>query len=87
VIIRILLFAAVIYLLFKLINTVKQLKSDKNENSQSKSSSGKGEDLVEDPVCHTHIPVSQAYKREIAGKDYCFCSKECSDKFILEKNN
>jgi uncharacterized protein len=87
VIFRLIVSALLIYLLFKLINTVKQLKSDKNENLRSKSSSGAGEDLIEDPVCHTYVPVSQSYKREISGKDYYFCSKECSDKYTLEKNN
>ena len=81
---RVILFALIIYLLFKLIKTVKQLKSDK-ENGQKKSSSGAGEDLVEDPVCHTYVPVSQAYKKEISGKDYFFCGKECAEKFTLEK--
>jgi uncharacterized protein len=81
VIFRLIVSALLIYLLFKIINTVKGLKTEKNENLRSKSSSGEGEDLMEDPVCHTYIPVSQAYKREISGRDYYFCSKECSDKY------
>ena len=31
--------------------------------------------------------VSQAYKKEISGKDYYFCSKQCSEKYTVEKNN
>lgn len=84
-ILRIIIYAVVIYLLFKLINTVKQIKSDKNEKRQQKSTSGTGEDLVEDPVCHTYVPVSQAYKKEISGKDYYFCGKDCAEKYTLEK--
>jgi YHS domain-containing protein len=73
--------------LYKIINEVKQSKQEKNENYQYKSTNVGGEDLMEDPVCHTYVPLSQAYKKEISGKDYYFCSKQCSDKYTLEKNN
>jgi YHS domain-containing protein len=73
--------------LYKIIKAVKQLKSGESENFQSKSKSNCGEDLVEDPVCHTYVPVSQAYKKEISGNDYYFCSKQCSDQYTVEKNN
>ncbi|MEN6420929.1 MAG: YHS domain-containing protein [Smithella sp.] len=42
---------------------------------------------MEDPVCHTYVPVSQAYKKEISGKHYYFCSKQCSEKYTVDKNN
>jgi YHS domain-containing protein len=74
------------YLLYKIINALKKPNLVKNENYQFRSSPTRGEDLVEDPVCHTYVPKSQAYKREISGKDYYFCSKQCSDKHTLEKN-
>jgi YHS domain-containing protein len=86
-VIRFFIFITLIYLLYKIINAVKQLKSEKNGNYQYKSQSAGGEDLIEDPVCHTYVPLSQAYKKEISGKDYFFCSKQCSDKFTLEKYN
>ena len=85
--IRFFIFIILIYLLYKIINEVKQLKQEKNENYQYKSTNVGGEDLMEDPVCHTYVPLSQAYKKEISGKDYYFCSKQCSDKYTLEKNN
>jgi YHS domain-containing protein len=68
-----------------MIKTFNRLKSERNENLQSKSTADRGEELVEDPVCHTYIPLSQAYKKEISGKDYYFCSKQCSDKFTRKK--
>jgi len=86
-VIRFLILIILIYLLYKVINAVKKLKPGKNENLQSKSKQTGGEDLIEDPVCHTYVPVSQAFKKEISGKDYYFCSKQCSDKYTLEKNN
>lgn len=85
--IRLFVFIILFYLLYKIINVFKQSRFIKNENYQFKSSSIGAEDLVKDPVCNKYIPRSQAYKREILGKDYYFCSKQCSDRFILEKNN
>ncbi|MFA5321429.1 MAG: YHS domain-containing protein [Smithella sp.] len=75
------------YFLYKIVNAVKRSGIEKNKNCQFKSSPFAGEDLVEDPVCHTYVPVSQAYKKEISGNDYYFCSKQCSEKYTLEKNN
>jgi YHS domain-containing protein len=85
--IRFFVFILVIYLLFKIINTIRQLNPAKSENYQFKSSSAGGEDLVEDPVCHTYIPLSQAYKKEISGKSYYFCSQQCSEKYLSGENN
>ena len=80
---RFLVFIILIYLLYKVIETVGKLKSAKNKNYQFKSSATGGEDLVEDPVCHTYVPMSQAVKKEISGNDYYFCSKQCSEKYEL----
>ena len=83
---RFLVFIILIYLLYKVIETVGKLKSAKNKNYQFKSSAIGGEDLVEDPVCHTYVPLSQAFKKEISGNDYYFCSKQCSEKYESGKN-
>ena len=84
---RFFVFIIVIYLLYKIVNTVREVKTEKNENHQFNSSPAVGEDLVEDPVCHTYVPVSQAIKKEISGKSYYFCSQQCSEKYLSEKNN
>jgi YHS domain-containing protein len=73
----------VLYRIIKLFNTARSIK---NDNHPYKPASIGGEDLVEDPFCHTYIPVSQACKKEIAGKVYCFCSKECCESYILVRN-
>jgi YHS domain-containing protein len=74
-----------IYALYKVIKNIG-LKSGENKNYQFKASPVGGEDLVEDPVCHTYVPLSQAFKKEISGNDYYFCSKLCSEKYISGKN-
>lgn len=75
-----------IYLLYKVIKLLPRLKSSASESDNSKSSPSGGEDLVEDPVCHTYVPISQALKKEISGRTCYFCSKPCADKYELEQN-
>jgi YHS domain-containing protein len=83
---RFFVFIILIYVLYKVIKNIGQLKPEKNENYQFKQSPVGGEDLIEDPVCHTYVPLSQAFKKEISGNDYYFCSKLCSEKYVSEKN-
>jgi YHS domain-containing protein len=83
---RFFVFIILIYLLYKVIKNVGNLKPAKKGNDQFKASADGGEDLVEDPVCHTYVPLSQAVKKEIYGNDFYFCSKQCSEKYELGKN-
>jgi YHS domain-containing protein len=83
---RVLVFLILIILLYRIIKSVWQDKLARGNSSQIVSSSASGEDLVEDPACHTYIPVSQAYIKEISGRNYYFCSRQCYEKYVLEKN-
>jgi MYM-type Zinc finger with FCS sequence motif. len=83
---RFLVFIILIYLLYKLFKVTRQLKLAKIKNYHFPSSSASGEDLVEDTACHTYIPLSQAYRKEISGNTHYFCSKRCCEKYELEKN-
>lgn len=85
--IKVVVFLVVIYLLYKIIQLFRRAKALKTNNAELRRNPAVGEDLVEDPVCHTYIPVSQAYKKEIAGKEYYFCSKRCCEGYISGKNN
>ncbi|MGZ3753460.1 MAG: hypothetical protein ACXVAU_19400 [Mucilaginibacter sp.] len=84
--IRFLVFIILIYLLYKIFKIIRQLKLTKVNNYQFKPSPAGGEDLVEDIACHTYIPLSQAYRKEISGNTHYFCSKRCCEKYELEKN-
>jgi YHS domain-containing protein len=44
-----------------------------------------GEELVEDPFCHTYVPVTHARRVEIEGKTVFFCSEKCLKQYKLEK--
>jgi YHS domain-containing protein len=78
---RAVIFLILIFLLYKVLKSfqVNRLAKDKEEGSASPRIVG--EDLVEDPVCHRHIPVSQAYRKDIAGKPHYFCGKDCLEKY------
>lgn len=39
------------------------------------------DEMAQDPVCKTYVPVGQGEKRVIGGKAYYFCSKQCADEF------
>ena len=85
--IRFIIFSVIIYFFYRIIRYFLQAKSVITNASPAKVSPAGGEDLVQDPACHTYSPVSQSYKKEIAGKNYYFCSKECYEGYILEKSN
>ena len=42
------------------------------------------DEMVQDPVCKTYIPLRDAQRRIIDGREYFFCSEECADRFQLE---
>jgi YHS domain-containing protein len=84
--VRFVIIIILLYVLYRIIKLFSTTRSVKNSDHQYKSPSIGGEDLVEDPFCHTYIPVSQACKKEIAGKVCYFCSKECCESYILVRN-
>ncbi len=81
-IIRFLIFLILLYVIYKIIRTIRQEKPFAAQNNHYKTTAVSGEDLVQDPCCHTYIPISQAFRKEIAGKEHYFCSKECSEKYL-----
>ncbi|HDR14950.1 MAG TPA: YHS domain-containing protein, partial [Desulfobacteraceae bacterium] len=40
------------------------------------------DDMVQDPVCGTYVPLREAYQRVIDGKVHYFCSERCADLFM-----
>jgi YHS domain-containing protein len=46
-----------------------------------------GEDLVEDPYCHTYIPISTALSWQGPEKRHYFCSSTCLDKYRKNHEN
>ena len=83
--IRFLIICALIYFSYKLIKSIFfPHVNAKRDLPEHKTTAIKSEDLIEDPYCHTYVPVSQAYKASIGGQTVYFCSKKCFDKYIIE---
>ncbi len=49
----------------------------------------KGIDLVEDPVCHTYIPLNSVYKKVVRrdGEIVYFCSQKCFEQYRKSQMN
>ena len=80
--IRFLVFFILLYVIYKIIKIIRQEKPFAVKSNHYKTTAALGEELVEDPYCHTYIPISQACRKEIAGKEHYFCSKKCFEEYI-----
>ena len=43
-------------------------------------------EMVQDPNCSTYVPETEAIKATIAGRDYCFCSEQCAERYRKKKS-
>ncbi|PKN35081.1 MAG: hypothetical protein CVU61_05280 [Deltaproteobacteria bacterium HGW-Deltaproteobacteria-19] len=82
--IRLAIILLILYLLYRLFRWIflppgKVVKPLPRENNGSTR-----EDLVEDPVCHTYLPASEARKARFGDKDLYFCSEDCLEKYRKE---
>ena len=68
------------YLLYKLIKGWNTFKGPSKANLPAR-----GEDLVEDPLCHTYVPVSNACRTVIDGKTIYFCSQKCLETYKKDR--
>jgi len=82
-IMKFVIFFIVGYVIYKIIKNIRREEPFVVQNDNKTTTAALGEELVEDPYCHTYIPISQAHRKEIAGKDHYFCSKECSEKYKI----
>ncbi|MEN6463750.1 MAG: hypothetical protein ABFD62_01085 [Syntrophaceae bacterium] len=82
-IIRVLIAALAIYLIFRIARGLFLKGSAATRQNIPKRR--EGEDMVEDPYCHVYIPISEAYAATVEGNTRHFCSRECYEKFISEQ--
>ena len=54
------------------------------EKSTAQAQQEEQDQMIEDPVCHIFVPKRIAVIETIGGREYCFCSQECSVKFRSE---
>jgi YHS domain-containing protein len=78
--IKVLIGVIFIYLFYKLVSGWKKVTGPSRNNLPAA-----GEDLVEDPLCHTYLPVSHACRLSIEGKTLYFCSRKCLETYTEEQ--
>ncbi|MBU2055691.1 MAG: hypothetical protein KKC25_12100 [Proteobacteria bacterium] len=83
-IIRLLITIVVIYFLYKLLRKWF-FEAGKKSAAEGPKKPAIDEDLIEDPFCHTYVPMSDACRASIDGKTVYFCSQKCLERYIKEK--
>lgn len=74
---RLIILAAVFYLLYRIVKGMFVQKK-----REVKGSGGEiFDELVQDPECKLYIPSKSSVKRVIHGRNYFFCSEECAKRF------
>jgi len=71
---RMLLWLLLGYILYRV---VKGYLAGKPEDNQASA----GEETVQDPICGTYVPISDAVIGRLGDKRIYFCSKTCLDKY------
>lgn len=85
---RLILLFVILYLLYRvtknLIGSAAQKKRIRSEKNRNRQPDRIGEELVEDPVCGTFVPISSATTLSESGRTVYFCSRECLEKYRKE---
>jgi YHS domain-containing protein len=83
--IRLIISFIIIYLAYKVIKGfISGIKREVKGSAGVHSVAYGREDLVEDPYCHTYIPVSNAYETSFGGKTLYFCGKKCFENYMKD---
>lgn len=85
---RFILTVIILYLFYRFVHRLLSSSRSVGRSSSPKPEKSVGEDLVEDPFCHTYVPIGDARRETINGKAVYFCSRECFEKYEtgLHKN-
>lgn len=81
---RILLLALLLYILYRFLRKLIQAPVEKATKYDAPA--GHVDEMVQDPFCGTYVPLREAVRRTIGGKDHFFCSESCADLFEKEQN-
>ena len=83
-VIKALIILVLLYIGYKVVMMFRRVKSQEVKGYRM-DEPPRGEDLVQDPLCKTYVPKSQAYVREIDNRQQYFCSRECCEKYLAGK--
>ena len=85
---RLLIFAGVIYLSYRLLKSWKlknMLKNTLGKAGFGKTGNVVDDIMIKDPFCESYFPKRNGVHLKVDGKDLYFCSTECRDKFIASR--
>lgn len=83
---QLLVLAAVVYVLYRWLRCgAAPLRRDRTEARPP--APGPVEEMVQDPVCGTWVPLSQALAMAAGKETVYFCSSECRDKYLHGTSN
>lgn len=77
---RLLIFAGAIYILYKLLSGDSKKKSQ-NKTKQAEQKYKAGE-MVKDPMCGAYVAKDGDIRVREGDSVQCFCSYECRDKYL-----
>ena len=72
------------FILYKLITNDQRKKVE--EQKQKKTEANPSEVMVKDPICGTYVSTDSEIRVKEGQKVLYFCSYECRDKFLEDKN-
>ena len=83
---RLIIYGVLFYCIYQVIRKISPSREAGSGPVGKKDGMSRGEDLVEDPCCHTYIPVSNACEYLIDGRPVYFCSQKCLDEYRSRKD-
>ena len=80
--VRLILAVIIVYVIYRIGKAIALPLSEQRRKFPRRPTAIEDEDMVQDPYCHTYVPLSSAYKAAVDGKTLYFCSKECFEKYM-----
>lgn len=81
---QLLLLAWVIYILYRWLR--RSTRPAPKPRTFEPPQGGEVEEMAQDPVCGTWVPIGQAVLLDVKREKHYFCSPECRDKYLKETN-
>ncbi len=84
-IVRILILFGVGYLVYRVLKGLMTLGPGRGVREADEGA--QVDEMVQDPQCRTYVPLRDAYKKTIGGRKVYFCSRECAERYDVEKRD
>ena len=82
---RLLIIAGLVYLLYRAFNSwLLKHRPPSNGSVADRNSEAIDDIMVKDPQCNVYFPKRKAVRATIDGQELFFCSTECRDHYFLE---